>query len=121
MFQDVLIVLAQDKQEAFKGEVNDILSGYFAVMDAAEEKRIKDGCKSKLTELQIDFQKWQTKQKQLAAEEAKSGAKAEETKKEAAVFEPWEQFMEATGVTDPNGDIDATSGKVLSYLGGDLL
>ena len=108
MFQDVLIVLAQDKQEAFKGEVNDILSGYFAVMDAAEEKRIKDGCKSKLTELQIDFQKWQTKQKQLAAEEAKSGAKAEETKKEAAVFEPWQMFSEATGVTDPNGDIDAT-------------
>lgn len=90
-------------------------------MDTAEEKRIKDGCKGKFTELQIEYQKWQTKQKQLAAEEAKSGGKGEETKKEAAVFQPWAQFMEATGVTDPNAEVDASQGKVLTYLGGDLL
>ena len=29
MFQDVLIVLAQDKQEAFKTEVNEIMQGYY--------------------------------------------------------------------------------------------
>jgi hypothetical protein len=29
--------------------------------------------------------------------------------------------MEATGVTDPNAEVDASQGKALAYFGGDML
>ena len=72
MFQDVLVVLNQERPEQFKEEMHEFMTQYYQIMDNAEKKRIKDSVKSRLTELLNG----------LAQHEAKMAKKAEEEKKE---------------------------------------
>ena len=51
MFTNLLIVINNEKYETFVGQLPELMQTHYETVDAAEKKRIREGCKLKWNEI----------------------------------------------------------------------
>ena len=72
-----------------------------------------------MSELLHGLAQFEAAKKAKDDEEVKDEKIAEEKKEEgSSEYTPWIEFVDATGISDPNAQIDPTNQKVINHLGG---